>query len=111
MSFRALQKFTPSGCWSASCVGLEAVRANLVTNPATHGGNRLGKNPLVSGPLWYEILPDVMHDSAFLCDTTTYGYWRIEPRRRVARPEGLSGVDPCKISYTDFPENILHALR
>jgi hypothetical protein len=22
MSFQALRKFTPSGCWSASCVGL-----------------------------------------------------------------------------------------
>ena len=32
----------------------------------------------MSGPLQYKILPDVMHGSAFLCNTTTFGIWFFE---------------------------------
>lgn len=52
--------------------------------------NWLGRNPLVSGPLRYEVFADVMQGSAFSCDTTTNGIWFFEPRRQVSYPGRLS---------------------
>jgi hypothetical protein len=47
---------------------------------------------------------DLMHDVAFLSDTTRSCVQPMAPRRRAARPAGDSGVDLCEILYVNFPE-------
>jgi hypothetical protein len=47
--------------------------------------------------------PDLMHGFASLSDTTIYGIQPIALRRRIVRIADHSGVDLCRIMYTDFP--------
>jgi hypothetical protein len=63
----------------------------------------------VWGSLLRGISPDLMQSFASLSDTTTSRIRPIAFWRRITRPTGRSGRNPCKILHANFPESPFHA--
>jgi hypothetical protein len=90
-----------SCCYSSLWI---AARTNLATNPATHRGNRLGRNLPVVGFSPVRDLAGRYSRIRILMRHHNIRYSVLRGRRRIPRPEWPSGGDPCNIPYANFPE-------